>query len=146
MEKVQALLMMPMPTDASMLRSLLGGLGHYRKFITRMAARIKPLTRLLREGVSFQFTSEHEAIIKEILTHLTSTDVLAFPDYEGAAQGQRPFMLTTDAPLDGLGEVVEHTGKKTIRFALLCFQVEKHFPARKLDCVRIRRSSHFVGH
>ncbi|CAM9887102.1 unnamed protein product, partial [Sphacelaria rigidula] len=98
---------MPMPADVSQLRSLLGGLGYYRKFIPRMAARLKPLTQLLKKGVRFQFTQEHESIAKEMLSSLTGTNVLASPNCEDAALGKRPFMLTTDACLNGLGAAVE---------------------------------------
>ena len=94
-KKVQALRQMPMPTDVSQLRSLLGGLGYYRKFIPRMAARIKPLTNLLRKKAKFEFTSEHETVVKDMLASLTGSNVLAFPDYDGAISGQRPFMLVT---------------------------------------------------
>ncbi|CAM9593823.1 unnamed protein product, partial [Sphacelaria rigidula] len=78
-DKVQVLIKMPVPADVSQLRPLLGGLGYY----------------------------QHGTIAKEMLSSLTGTNVLAFSNYEDAALGKRPFMLTTDASLDGLGAVVE---------------------------------------
>ncbi|CAM9790273.1 unnamed protein product, partial [Sphacelaria rigidula] len=62
---------------------------------------------LLKKGVRFQFTQDHETIAKEMLSSLTGTNVLAFPNDEDTALGKRPYMLTTDASLDGLSAVVE---------------------------------------
>ncbi|CAM9905835.1 unnamed protein product [Sphacelaria rigidula] len=133
-DKAQALIKMPMPSEVSQLRSLLGCLGYYRKFIPRMAARLKPLRSLLKKGTRFQFPQEHESIAKEMLLSLTGTNVLAFPHFEDAALGKRPFMLTTNASLDGLGAVVEQLHGDNM-------------PRReKLECVRIRGSGYCVGH
>ncbi|CAB1099498.1 unnamed protein product [Ectocarpus sp. CCAP 1310/34] len=47
--KVSALTKMPMPRDVKQLRSLLGGLSYYRKFLPNMAKRIRPLTTQLKK-------------------------------------------------------------------------------------------------
>ena len=52
-DRVAALTRMPMPTDIKQLRSLLGGLSHYRKFLPNMARLIRPITALLKKGVAF---------------------------------------------------------------------------------------------
>ena len=49
--RVAALARMPMPTDIKQLRSLLGGLSYYRKFLPNMAYHIRPGTALLKKGV-----------------------------------------------------------------------------------------------
>ncbi|CAB1108262.1 unnamed protein product [Ectocarpus sp. CCAP 1310/34] len=51
--KVSALTKMPMPRDVKQLRSLLGGLSYYRKFLPNMAKRIRPLTTLLQKQEKF---------------------------------------------------------------------------------------------
>ena len=45
--RVAALARMPMPTGIKQLRSLLGGLSYYRKFLPNMAYHIRPVTALL---------------------------------------------------------------------------------------------------
>ena len=50
-DKVTALTKMPMPTNVKQLRSLLGGMGYYRKFITNMSTRLRPVNALLKQGV-----------------------------------------------------------------------------------------------
>ena len=49
---------MPMPTDIKQLRSLLGGLSYYRKFLPNMAYHIRPVTVLLKKGAAFEFPSQ----------------------------------------------------------------------------------------
>ena len=49
--RVAALARMPMPTDIKQLRSLLGGLSHYRKFLPNMAYHIRPVTALLKRAL-----------------------------------------------------------------------------------------------
>ena len=44
--RVAALARMPMPTGIKQLRSLLGGLSYYRKFLPNMAYHIRPVTAL----------------------------------------------------------------------------------------------------
>ena len=48
--RVAALARMPMPTDVKQLRSLLGGLSYYRKFLPNMAHHIRPVTALLKRA------------------------------------------------------------------------------------------------
>ena len=48
--RVAALARMPMPTDIKQLRSLLGGLSYYRKFLPNMAHHIRPVTALLKRA------------------------------------------------------------------------------------------------
>ena len=52
-DRVAALTRMHMPTDIKQLRSLLGGLNYYRKFLLNMACRIRPITALLKKGAAF---------------------------------------------------------------------------------------------
>ena len=47
-DRVAAQTRMPMPTDIKQLRSLLGGLSYYRKFLPNMAHHIRPITALGR--------------------------------------------------------------------------------------------------
>ena len=78
--KVRAMIDMPMPTNLSQLRSLLGGLSYYRKFLPNLSKWIRPITDLLKKSVPFVFTKEMEAIVRDLLKILTEKPVLCFPD------------------------------------------------------------------
>ena len=79
-DRVAALTRMPMPTDIKQLRSLLGGLSYYRKFLPNMARHIRPITGLLKKGVTFDFTSSLEDTVCALLAELAAPPILVFPD------------------------------------------------------------------
>ena len=59
-DRVAALTRMLMPTDIKQLRSLLGGLSYYRKFLPNMARHIRPITALLKKGCRVRFHLRNE--------------------------------------------------------------------------------------
>ena len=65
-DRVAALTCMLMPTDIKQLRSLLGGLSYYRKFLPNMAHHIRPITALLKKGAAFDFTSAMEDTVRAL--------------------------------------------------------------------------------
>ena len=86
-----------MPKDEKQLRSLLGGLSYYRKFLPQMAKRTRPITVLIKKGAASQFTAEMEEIIRELLAELAAPPVLVYLDWDGVFDGCRPFRLYYDA-------------------------------------------------
>ena len=55
-DKIAALAQMPMPWDIKQLRSLLGGLCYYCKFLPNMPRRMRSITSLLKKRATFYFT------------------------------------------------------------------------------------------
>ena len=53
--KVEAIERMPPPRDVKGIRSFLGHVGFYRRFIRNFSRVSKPLTNLLQKGVRFNF-------------------------------------------------------------------------------------------
>lgn len=92
---------MPDPTDVKQLRSLLGGLRYYRKFLENLAARVRPLNALLTQCVKFQCTPDMAAIVKKLLPELFQPPVLVFPDGDAEEVNSRPLRLCSDACIDG---------------------------------------------
>ena len=66
-KKNDALRKLPMPNNVSELRSLLGGLSYYRKFLLNLSRRLQSITRLLNKDVPFSFDAEMEAVVRKIL-------------------------------------------------------------------------------
>ena len=79
-DRVAALTRMSMATDIKQLRSLLGGLSYYRKFLPNMARHIRPITALLKKGVAFDFASTMEDTVGSLLAELAAPHILVFPD------------------------------------------------------------------
>ncbi|CAB1117165.1 unnamed protein product [Ectocarpus sp. CCAP 1310/34] len=105
--KVSALTKMPMPRDVKQLRSLLGGLSYYRKFLPNMAKRIRPLTTLLKKQEKFIFTPSMEQAVRVLLAELANPPVLVYPDWDAVSDGSRPSHLYCNASRDGFGGTLE---------------------------------------
>ena len=105
--RVAALARMPMPTGIKQLRSLLGGLSYYRKFLPDMARLIRPITALLKKDAAFVFTSAMEDIVRALLAELAAPPTLVFPDWDAVIDTTRPFRLHCDASTAGLGATLE---------------------------------------
>ena len=98
---------MPMPTDIKQLRSLLGGLSYYRKFLPNMARHIRPITTLLKKGVAFDFTFPMEDTVCALLAELAAPPILVFPDGDAVIDTSWPFRLHCDTSTAGLGDTLE---------------------------------------
>ena len=96
-----------MPTDIKQLRSLLGGLSYYRKFLPNMARRIRPITALLKKGAAFDFTSTMEDTVCALLAELAAPPILVFPAWDAVIGTSRPFLLHCDASTAGPGATFE---------------------------------------
>ena len=56
---------MPTSRDLKQVRTLMGGVGYYRKFLRLLSKEIRPITSLLKKGVKFEFTPAMEVIVHE---------------------------------------------------------------------------------
>ena len=100
--KVEAVLKMSPPTNQRSLRSFLGIVNHYGKFIPFLADLSAPLNKLLRKDAPFHWSVESEDSFKRIKEALTSTEVLAHFD------PKLPLGLACDASTVGIGAVLYH--------------------------------------
>ncbi|CAL8119337.1 unnamed protein product [Prunus armeniaca] len=98
--KVEAVVNWVQPTSVTELRSFLGLVGYYRRFVEGFSSIAAPLTRLTRKDVKFEWTKECEQGFQELKKRLTTTPVLALPDNSGN------FVIYSDVSLQGLGCVL----------------------------------------
>ena len=101
-KKVEAIQAAPTPANTQELRSFLGLLHYYGKFIPDLASLVHPLNKLLQAGSEWRWTSECEQAFALAKKKLTSATVLAHynPRY--------PLRLAADASSYGLGAVISH--------------------------------------
>ena len=119
--KVHAVKEYPQPTNVSEIRSFLGLANYYRRFIHDFATIAEPLHALTRKNVIFKWTSEQEKAFTTLKFLLTSTPVLATPNFE------QPFIVRTDASDKGIGAVLMQ--QENDLFRPLCFESRKLKPA-----------------
>jgi hypothetical protein len=84
------------PQNVSDIRSFLGLVGYYRRFIEGFSKNFKHMTELLAKGNTFEWTSRRETSFQELKKRLTTTPVLTMPDME------KPFSIYCDAFGQGL--------------------------------------------
>ncbi|XP_052406338.1 uncharacterized protein LOC127952096 [Carassius gibelio] len=100
--KVGAIQSCPLPATKKQIRSFLGLVGWYRKFIPHFSTIAAPLTDLIKKTspTKVQWTVPAEKAFLELKGMLSNEPVLRSPDFE------KSFVLQTDASDLGLGAVL----------------------------------------
>ena len=75
-EKTEAIVRAPAPKNVQELRSFLGLLNYYSKFIPDLATVLNPLNKLLKHQVKWQWSKECEIAMKEAKKRLIASRVL----------------------------------------------------------------------
>lgn len=81
------------------MRSLLGALSYFRKFVPAFSKKLKPVIDLLTAD-QINWTDEHEQAVTEVMNHLHEECFLKLPSYD------RPFYVHTDYSGVGIGAVL----------------------------------------
>ena len=97
--KVKAIVDAPDPKDFSELRSFLGMVNYYGKFLTNLATTLAPLYNLLRQSSMWNWGSKQKKAFHRVKKLLQSNRVLTHFD------DQLPLLLECDASPYGLGAV-----------------------------------------
>ena len=109
-DKVNAVQNAPRPKTKKQLRSFLGLVGYYRRFIPNFAAIAAPLTDRTKKGEPTVVTwgDAEEMAFKTLKKKLEKEPILHLPDLT------LPFILRTDASDVGIGAILlqERDGKK----------------------------------
>ena len=94
-EKLESIRKMPAPRTAKEVKQFLGLIGYYRKFVPRFAVISRPLTKLTRHNVVFEWTEQCSKAFNHLRELLMEYPILRYPDPK---QG---YILYTDA--SGIG-------------------------------------------
>ena len=99
--KIEKIIHWPRPQCQKELRSWLGIVTYYSKYLHHMATTAYPLYKLLRADTPYEWTEECEKAFQTLKEQLTTPPILGSPDVT-----KGPFTLTCDASLTGLGAVL----------------------------------------
>ena len=98
-DHVKAITQAPPPKDAATLRSLLGMLSWYNKFLPNYATVVEPLRACLRSDTEYKWTAEADKCFGEVKQLLLDSSALAL--YDPAL----PSIVSSDASDYGIGAV-----------------------------------------
>nr|GEX89235.1 putative nucleotidyltransferase, ribonuclease H [Tanacetum cinerariifolium] len=112
--KVEAITKWPRPTTVTEVRSFLGLVGYYRRFVEGFSLLVLPLTKLMRKGEKFVWNEEREKSFEELKRGLVSSPVLTLPSGSGGYQ------IYSDASKKGLGCVLMQHGKRHYLYGETC--------------------------
>ena len=127
-DKVRAIREWPTPGSVEDIRSFLGMVGYYRKFIRDFSDIAAPLTQLLRKGVRFLWTDKQEQAFRALIQAVSSAPTLILPD------PTKPYVITADACGYGIGAcLMQDHGKGLQPIAFL---------SKKLSDTELRYENH----
>jgi hypothetical protein len=122
--KLDAIKRMPDPTDVGGVRSFLGAVNFYQRFIPEMSSKAAPLYDLLKKDVEFHWGDKEKSAFNTLKDHLSSDDILIHYDPE------LPVGISCDASPFGIGAVLFHRLKNG-RERPICFASKSLTPAEK---------------
>jgi hypothetical protein len=100
LEKVKAIMDWPVLKNDHEVRSFMGLVGYYRRFVEGFSKIVKPITTLKRKGVRYEWPEECDIAFNKLKRLLNNVPILRVSDME------KDFMVYTDASKKGLGDVL----------------------------------------
>nr|XP_012137589.1 PREDICTED: uncharacterized protein K02A2.6-like [Megachile rotundata] len=114
-DKIEAINNMRRPTNITELRSFLGMIHYYDRFIPNLSSILKPLNTLLQKEVKYEWSPDCEKSFQAAKKAFTSPRCLVHFD------PKLPVTLATDASPYGVGAVLSHIfpdgSEKAIQYA-----------------------------
>ena len=101
-KKVEAIRNAPAPENQQQLRSFLGMINYYSKYISNYSTITHPLNELLKDGVAWKWCETQQKAFKRLKDKLSNAPVLThFSD-------TLPLKLDADTSQYGIGAVISH--------------------------------------
>ncbi|GJW24028.1 putative nucleotidyltransferase, ribonuclease H [Tanacetum coccineum] len=125
--KVEAVKNWKAPTSPTEVRSFLGLVGYYRRFIADFSSIAKPLTLLTQKNKKYEWGAEQEEAFQLLKSKLCDAPILSLPD------GVEDFVVYCDASNRGLGCVLMQRNK-VIAYASRQLKIhEKNYTTHDLE-------------
>ena len=134
--KMKAIQEMPIPQTKKEVRSFLGLVGYYRRFIPHFATKAEPLTSLTKKGLpeKIHWNESADQAFQTLKTSLTHSVMLHNPDYS------QVFQLQTDASDVGVGAVLSQGGEQDQPIAYYSRKLldrERNYSTVEKECLAI---------
>ena len=139
-EKIKAISKLPPPTTKKQVRSFIGTMNFYRRFIPHFSDIALPLTDLTTRDKSnkVKWLNEHQVAFDKLKQCITEYPVLRSPDFD------KMFYLQTDASNRGIGAVLmqEDSGVKhpVMYISKKLSAAEESYSTIEKECLAIIKS------
>ncbi|XP_055913098.1 uncharacterized protein LOC129946788 [Eupeodes corollae] len=134
-EKVESMIRIPAPKNVKEIRSFVGTISWYRRFVPNFAILVRPLTDLLKKSKKFEWTKECEESFRKAKECLVTAPILTCPDFS------RPFVVQTDASDYGIGAVLSQEfedGEKAICYLSRSLnRNERNYSTTEKECLAV---------
>ena len=131
LEKVEATMSWERPKLVFEIRSFLGLVGYYKRFIEDLSQLAAPMTRLTRNEVKFEWNDLCERAFQELKRRLTLAHILIVPE-----KGQR-YTVYCDASKDELGCVLMQFGRVVVYGSRQFKNHELSYPTHGMELAAI---------
>ncbi|XP_070042699.1 uncharacterized mitochondrial protein AtMg00860-like [Nicotiana tomentosiformis] len=103
-KKIEAVRNWPRPTSAIKIRSSLGLVGYYRRFVEEFSTISAPLPKLTQKGALLKWSNKCKDSFSMLKTTLTAAPILVLPT------GSASYTMYIDASHIGLGALLIQDG------------------------------------
>ena len=130
-EKVEAVMSWERPKSVFEIRSFLGFVGYYRRFIEDLSRLAAPMTRLTQKEVKFEWNDLCEKAFQKLKRRLTSAPILIVPE-----RGKR-YIVFCDVSKNGLGCVLMQYGRVIAYGSRQLKNHEQNYPTHDMELAAI---------
>ena len=130
-KKIEVVIEWKPPRNVTEVRSFLGLVGYYRRFIKGFSMTAAPMTRLLQKNVKYEWSEKCQRSFDKLKAFLTVAPVLTQPTCG------REYVIFSDASLNGLGCVLIQEGKVVAYASRQLKLHEKNYPTHDLELAAI---------
>ena len=133
--KVAAVQQWPRPGNVHDVRSFIGLVGFYRRFISGFSRLAAPLTELTKANQPWCWASEQQHAFESLKNALTSAPVLLVPDMD------KPFHVFADASQQAIGAVLmqdQGRGLQPVAFeSRKLSPAERNYPIHEIELLAV---------
>ncbi|KAG9447197.1 hypothetical protein H6P81_013325 [Aristolochia fimbriata] len=130
--KIDAILKMPEPKNVSELKSFQGHLAYIRRFISNLAGRCQPFSRLLKKETPFEWDESCRNAFNNIKAYLTKPPVLVAPVVS------RPLLLYIAAQKGSVGALLAQCDEDSKERSL--YYLSRTLVGAELNCTPIEKT------
>lgn len=130
--KIEAIKKYPIPKTVKEIKSFLGLIGYYRRFIPDFAKITFPLNKCTRKKEKIDITkNEYKEAFEKCKELITNSPILTYPDFS------LPFTLTTDASDIALGSVLSQQNRPIAFYSRTLNSAERNYSVIEKELLSI---------